>query len=145
MSLKLGFPSVARYSFLRSSRREIVTVRIAVASIRAKERGRLGLTGQNSSSVNLLYHFFDSFYSVAFSHAGCVLHTISIHYIYRSSMHILFKPEKKWQTTPNVSELTVEQVCSILSSCLLRGAWTFLCCHLAVVISRFTSAACKQQ
>lgn len=95
MSLKLGFPSVARYSFLRSSRREIVTVRIAVASIHAKERGRLGLTGQNSSSMNLLYHFFDSFYSVAFSHAGCVLHTISINYIYRSSMHVLFETEKK--------------------------------------------------
>ena len=32
-----------------------------------------------------------------------------------------------------------------LSSCLLKGAWTFCCCHLAMVISQFTSAACKQQ
>lgn len=32
-----------------------------------------------------------------------------------------------------------------LSSCLLKGARTFCCCHIAVVSSWFTSAACKQQ
>lgn len=32
-----------------------------------------------------------------------------------------------------------------LSSCLFKGTLTFCCCHLAMVISWFTSAACKQQ
>lgn len=32
-----------------------------------------------------------------------------------------------------------------LSSCLLKGARTFCCCHIAMVASWFTSAECKQQ